>query len=611
MVESRNYHTQMKNLFQNRVTGCLLGVGVLLGGGACTDDHFDIQPGTVSGSKTLWQNIAETPELDSLAMILQRAKVLKDEDDRGQKQTYADLLDQPQEMTVWAPRNGTYNARHYLDILDEADLLRQTDTAAARELDYVVSNQFVRNHIARFNYESTATRQQVRMMNSKLCFYDASAGIFNNVPINSEMANINASNGMLHVLDGLSPFAYNLYDYMENDSQFSDIYAVINAYDVKNFDENSSTEGAMNDNGEMEYVDSVFTTTNEILDASMASVSNEDSLYIAIIPTNTAWAEGRTTVSQLYNYGDSYNYEWSSGSNDFLYKGDKALTFNVDSLRELSTSRAIVQSMFISPATFSSIDRTDSAAVINYVLYADSLITTNHTILYNPLAGTGQPNPIFGGKTPVRASNGYIFPVDHYTYDPAYSFITRRELNAYSTSNIASVTGSSNGTGTTITLNSDNRNPEVGGDVEDDMYAYFTVDGNNALRINFMLYGLYSGHYKVSVQMLPNRVNLGNINYDSDGNEQIEEPLFTAEIFDDDGDRIGRAAQNLSVRQDSISKIVLWDDIEITKSYSDLPSGYTSFPYLRISMSYTQQRRGNCRALSIAKVILEPVRDEE
>lgn len=146
----------MKNLFQNRVTGCLLGATLLLGVGACTDDHFDIQPGTITGSKTLWQNIAETPELDSLAMILQRAKVLKDEDDKGQKQTYAELLSSPQELTVWAPKNGTYNARHYLDILDQADEVRLTDTVAARELDYVVSNQFVGNHLARFNYESTA-----------------------------------------------------------------------------------------------------------------------------------------------------------------------------------------------------------------------------------------------------------------------------------------------------------------------------------------------------------------------------------------------------------------------------------------------------------------------
>lgn len=601
----------MKNLFHNRITGCLLGAGLLLGLSACTDDHFDIQTGTVSGSKTLWQNIAETPQLDSLAMILSRAKVMKDETDKGQKQTYAELLDQPQELTVWAPKNGTYNARHYLDLLDQADALRLTDSVAAREIDFQVSNQFARNHIARFNYESVASRQQVRMMNSKLSYYDAAAGTFNNVPIDPQMANINASNGMLHVLDGMSPFAYNLYDYMENDSMFTKIYSVIYAHENRIFNESSSTEGAMNNNGQMEYVDSVFTTSNEILDPSLASVSDEDSLYIAIIPTNNAWDGAYQTVSSLYRYGESYNYEWQQSSNSFLYTGSDALRFNTDSLTELSTYSGIIQSMFISPATFSSIDRTDSAAVINYVLYADSLITTNHTILYNPLAGTGQPNPLFGGKAPERASNGYIFAVDTYTYDPAYTFITRRELPAYYSNNLASVTGATTDYGTMIELNSDNRNPEVSGEVEDDYYQYFVVDGNNPLRINFRLDNVYSGHYKISVQMLPNRVNLGNITYDNEGNEEVEAPIFNAELFDDDGDRIGSAVNNISVPQDSISKIVIWDDIELEKSYNSLPSGYSSFPYLRLTMTYAQQRRGNCHALSIAKVILEPVRDEE
>ena len=184
-------------------------------------------------------------------------------------------------------------------------------------------------------------------------------------------------------------------------------------------------------------------------------------------------------------------------------------------------------------------------------------------------------------------------------------------MPAYYSNNLASVTGATTDYGTMIELNSDNRNPEVSGEVEDDYYQYFVVDGNNPLRINFRLDYVYSGHYKISVQMLPNRVNLGNITYDNEGKEEVEAPIFNAELFDDDGDRIGSAVNNISVPQDSISKIVIWDDIELDKSYNSLPSGYSSFPYLRLTMTYAQQRRGNCHALSIAKVILEPVRDEE
>lgn len=43
----------MKSIYQNTVKAGLLGAAVLLGFTACTDDHFDIQPSTVSGSNTI------------------------------------------------------------------------------------------------------------------------------------------------------------------------------------------------------------------------------------------------------------------------------------------------------------------------------------------------------------------------------------------------------------------------------------------------------------------------------------------------------------------------------------------------------------------------------
>ena len=60
----------MKSIYQNTVKAGLLGAAVLLGFTACTDDHFDIQPSTVSGSNTIWQNVEANADLDSVAMIL-------------------------------------------------------------------------------------------------------------------------------------------------------------------------------------------------------------------------------------------------------------------------------------------------------------------------------------------------------------------------------------------------------------------------------------------------------------------------------------------------------------------------------------------------------------
>ena len=133
---------------------------------ACTDDHFDIRVSDASGANTIWQNIEATSELDSVAMILRRAKVMNSEIDKGEKQTFASLLNGDQEMTVWLPKNGTFNAKQYLDILDRADSLfadtcQATATASVNEamrLNYQVASQFVRNHMARFNQGSAADK---------------------------------------------------------------------------------------------------------------------------------------------------------------------------------------------------------------------------------------------------------------------------------------------------------------------------------------------------------------------------------------------------------------------------------------------------------------------
>lgn len=96
----------MKSIYQNTVKAGLLGAAVLLGFTACTDDHFDIQPSTVSGSNTIWQNVEANADLDSVAMILRRCKVMKSQTDKSAKQTYAELLATSQQLTAWLPKTA-------------------------------------------------------------------------------------------------------------------------------------------------------------------------------------------------------------------------------------------------------------------------------------------------------------------------------------------------------------------------------------------------------------------------------------------------------------------------------------------------------------------------
>lgn len=601
----------MKSIYQNTVKAGLLGAAVLLGFTACTDDHFDIQPSTVSGSNTIWQNIEANADLDSVAMILRRCKVMKSQTDKSAKQTYAELLATSQQLTAWLPKNGTFNAKQYLDELDSAAVLRAKDEMAGTRAEYDVANRFARNHIARFNYESNMGEQRIALMNSKIVNYNAGEGTFNGVKLDAANANILSSNGMLHVLDGESQFAYNIFERLQVDSRFAKIYGDIDKYNVYTFSSSSSTQGSMNHNGSMEYVDSVWTRTNSLIsDARLNDLTDEDSLFVSVIPTDAAYEAARQKLQGLFKYAKSYNYAWDESKRDWTNKGTNALKFNTDSLTTYNVTDRILSASSFSVGYNSEgpVTTSNPQAFLNHVLTADSLNTNVGLVIYNK--DKGNVNPIFDGQTAddaIKASNGYIFAVDNYNYDPSYSLIQKININGRNT---AQVTGSTSEQAQYVTLDNENQNAEVNVDAlgVDNFYYYFPVSGNSQLNIDFKLNRVISTKYKISIVLLPNRVNINNIRTEEDGTVIEEKPVFDVQIRDDKGSVIGKAVKNVSVDQNKVEKKVLWEEFEFPYAYYGLPSGYESFPVLRISMSYAQQRKGKCKALSIAKVILEPVR---
>lgn len=601
----------MKSIYQNTVKAGLLGAAVLLGFTACTDDHFDIQPSTVSGSNTIWQNVEANADLDSVAMILRRCKVMKSQTDKSAKQTYAELLATSQQLTAWLPKNGTFNAKQYLDELDSAAVLRAKDEMAGTRAEYDVANRFARNHIARFNYESNMGEQRIALMNSKIVNYNAGEGTFNGVKLDAANANILSSNGMLHVLDGESQFAYNIFERLQVNSRFAKIYGDIDKYNVYTFSASSSTQGSMNHNGSMEYVDSVWSRTNSLIsDARLNDLTDEDSLFVSVIPTDAAYEAARQKLQGLFKYAKSYNYAWDESKRDWTNKGTNALKFNTDSLTTYNVTDRILSASSFSVGYNSEgpVTTSNPQAFLNHVLTADSLNTNVGLVIYNK--DKGNVNPIFDGQTAddaIKASNGYIFAVDNYNYDPSYSFIQKININGRNT---AQVTGSTSEQAQYVTLDNENQNAEVNVDAlgVDNFYYYFPVSGNSQLNIDFKLNRVISTKYKISIVLLPNRVNINNIRAEEDGTIIEEKPVFDVQIRDDKGSVIGKAVKNVSVDQNKVEKKVLWEAFEFPYAYYGLPSGYESFPVLRISMSYAQQRKGKCKALSIAKVILEPVR---
>jgi uncharacterized surface protein with fasciclin (FAS1) repeats len=613
----------------------LLGAIALLGVTACTDDHFDVTTSSATGANTVWQNIQATADLDSVAQILRRTKVMTSETDKGQKQSYADLLDAPQEFTVWLPKDGSFPAYSYLATLDRADSLSKThvlaDSLSALRLNYEVGNQFVRNHVARFNYASTVGAQQVRLLNGKVVSYNASAGTFNDLALTSE-SNIHSSNGTLHVIDGYSPFAYNIYDYMSYDSNLTKLFADVDYYNKYTFSSAASTEGSMNDNGQMEYVDSIYYRDNTLLSsAGLSNITLEDSVMIAIFPTDAIYDDAKAKIASLYEYADFYNYDFSRDSHDFQYKGGgqtgrgyKLDATQKDSLQSLNAlTRLLGYSVYSAGYIVGAENVYDKEAIFNKAFHADSLRAVNWSYMYNSNAGTSKRNPIFNINdgyadasdaeamdAVVKASNGYVIPTeDSYKFDPAY-MVAPSYYDALSY-NLADVQGCSETNGTYTLLSDDNYNDtiDLGGLLNNNYYTYFPVNGNNAMTIDFKLSNILSNFpYKISIVTLPNRVNINNVRVDAQGVPYDEAPIFDALLIDDKGTTLAQLKQ-VAINKDKVEKLTLWDSFTFSTCYDGLPSSISSFPRLRIRVTYPYQTKGKFKALSLGRLVIEPVRN--
>ena len=633
----------MKRNISTKYVGGILGASLLLGMPSCSDDHFDIKPGAPAAGKTIWQNVEEHANLKSMAGILKRIKVYAKEDhymrdDSTRALTYADLLNSSQSYTLWAPLNGKFDADVWNRQLDQVDELRAAGKKEeANKLEYRLGMQFAQNHMARFNYEANKGTQEVRLFNGKLAIYNATEGRFNGAPLATNEALIPASNGTIHLLDGVSPFAYNVFDYMQNNSDvFKHVYGTLSdpKIDKKEFSEVLSIPGAMNENGQMVYVDSVYITSNELLNQSGAQIKNEDSLYIAVIPTDPAWEVASANISKLFKYKNSYSNEFNyttgkfnpqakytfdpNNTKDWQYKSP-------DSLQLYNTEKLLITSMYFSPSIFEErFERDDIDGILDYAYHADTLRSTNGWYYANPMpkdpaTGKRGKNPLFGDVEPVKASNGIVFPLTTYSLDPAYSFIARivQELSYGNT--IGDTENIENGSekGEVFTLVAgENKSDSVDySDWKDQSlrYRYLQVTRNKVGMIPIPLPNVLSGKYLVKVQVMPNRADINHAWYDPEDPEKeiAQNTKFTATLLDDEGNIMGKKSQTFEVDEDSVKTYTLWPEgVEFPYCYQGLPTGVSSFPFLRIDVPRQKTPTGMSPALSLIKVILEPIRDE-
>lgn len=659
----------MKNTIINWLKGGTLIAASLAVFAACSDDHYDVVS-QGNADQTLWQNIKADPSLSEFADLMSRITLMKSENDRSAVLKYGELLDQNQSFTLVAPVNGSFDYQAWSDTINKANLLRQDEMTErlGRNLMYLASNQFAMNHVARFSHNLEEART-VHLLNGKNVSSDPAA--FNGVRKTGER--IVGSNGVLYKLEGINPFAYNLYDYLAFDPDLTDINAYIKdpAVDKEIFSETLSVPGSMNEEGEMVYIDSVYSHRNELLDNLGVNIEDEDSCYIAIIPSNEAWAEAKAKLEAIYHYGAQYDFNWDQDNNRFNNSNDRgtALKINADSITKAKANDAIITNMFFEPYRMGFESKKDHA-IVDYMQTADSIVSTRRTIFYNPAAVEGErnmhQNPVFAGAEIIDASNGYVVKLPHYTFDPAYVWVENINFqpsrrSSYYTTHTDNMTTSE---GETVSLTSNNYNQRVpvtndkgeivrdengdiiykgvGGVVDDNIYQRYEVASTNTkASVDFRLPEVLCADYTIQLVLAPTNINLNHI---ADPDAPFYENLsFTAEVVNDQNKPIGSPVMIAYAPHDysndpayadnkdkdrmttddadnkknatiipemkDVTTVTLFEKLHFDKCYKDVPTttGET-FPRLRLTITSGGRRKIAYAPLNIVKVICKPYR---
>lgn len=256
----------------------MLVAGGMLALASCTEysDYNSVpEDGNPLANKTLLENITENEQLQDFATIINKAGC-------------SEILNTSRVFTLWAPLDGTYDATPYLN-MDSANVM----------------DKFIKQHLAEYSYQVVGTvNSRVATMNLK--HHDFTNTSFDDIEIKD--VNIPASNGIMHILNGISEYHPNLYEYLDIVEGCDSFADYIHQYDVYSIDKAKSVIGPMV-NGQQTYKDTVWTKSNSAMRTILhADLENEDSTYTLLLPTNDAWKNAKEKMSTSYNYITDFNY---------------------------------------------------------------------------------------------------------------------------------------------------------------------------------------------------------------------------------------------------------------------------------------------------------------
>lgn len=295
----------MKNISK---IGMTVVAGCMLAATSCSDysDYNTVPEGSMaSANKTLWENISENENLQDFAAIIAKA---------GNTSKF----NTPQYYTVWAPLDGTYDAKSIL-AKDSASIVRE----------------FLGHHMASYSHlVSGDVNERIVSLNDKHHKFTNEA--YDGASIKT--ANVATSNGVMHLIDGYSAFHPNLYEEFDSLEGCESFKAFIQKYDEYELDVENSVVGPMVD-GKQTYLDSVFKKKNVIINEILeAQLENEDSSYTMLYPNDRAWELAYNNISKGLSYYPGKLYYMDMTKNTTAAASCNATTAKCDTPVEIDAA---------------------------------------------------------------------------------------------------------------------------------------------------------------------------------------------------------------------------------------------------------------------------------
>ena len=361
--------------------------------GSCSDtwdDHYESLSGlTYDGS--LLGYLQDNPDLSDFVEVVKASGFDKD-------------LASNQVLTVIAPKNGSFDKQYYLNLIQNG---RKKE----------VIDEFIKNHICRYNISMGAEEQTVTMMNKK----NVKLGTISEGTIeeeNVDKMNVSCSNGVVHVIDGYLPYQYNIYEFLAKDWRdnytpaeplpaldengeavevelppYETLYGYLSEMYVDSLDEPRSVSRGVDENGDQIWVDSVVISNNKILRRLDAYLYREDSTYITLLPDFDAYNRRFQGIKGLFNFNVSYN------SDQAVRDSVQRYWAHYYSLCDLSYNMGQHQNIHTQDSLFST---------------AFSRWSWPYNVYYNPYEEEGIMSSVY---ETIDCSNGQVCRVHEYPFD--------------------------------------------------------------------------------------------------------------------------------------------------------------------------------------------------